>query len=242
MPTHYALITGASRGIGRAISLQLAQDGYCILINYLSNRDAAEEVKREIENNGGQAELLQYDVSDSDSVEKALLSWQETHSCDYIEVLVNNAGIREDAIMALLEYDKWRHVISTSLDGFYHTTSHVIKKMIAKRYGRIINIASISGIIGLPGQTNYSAAKGGIISATKSLAKEVATRGITVNAIAPGFILSDMTKDLDSGVINGTIPMHRMGTPEDVAYVVSFLASHRASYITGEVISVSGGL
>lgn len=242
MPLHYALITGASRGIGRAISLQLANDGYCVILNYLSNKDAAEAVKREVALNGGMAELLQFDVSDCYSVEKAIDLWQEKHSGEYIEVLVNNAGVRDDSVMALLDYNKWKTVLSTSLDGFYHTTSLLLKQMIARRFGRIVSIASISGIIGLPGQTNYSAAKGGIISATKALAKEVATRGITVNAVAPGFIQTDMIKGLDKCSINKTIPMQRMGTPDDVAYVVSFLVSHRASYITGEVISVSGGL
>ena len=238
----YALVTGGSRGIGRAVCLALAQDGFSVLINYVSNRGAAEEVKVEIENGGGEAELLPFDVADGNAVEEAISKWQERHPDDYISVLVNNAGVRSDNVLVFMQDEQWNKVMDTTLGGFLHVTRYLVKYMMTKRYGRIINMASLSGLKGLPGQTNYSAAKAALIGATKALAQEVAVRKVTVNAVAPGFIATDMTKDLDEKTLKAMIPTGRFGKPEEVAAAVSFLASEKASYITGEVISVNGGL
>lgn len=238
----YALVTGGSRGIGRAVCLALAEEGYSVVINYVSNKEAAQEVKDIIESKGQSAELLQFNVSDASAVEEALTSWQEKHPEDYISVLVNNAGIRMDSVLVFMQDNQWNDVINTTLNGFYYVTKFLVKYMMTNRFGRIINMASLSGIKGLPGQTNYSAAKAALIGATKALAQEVAPRKVTVNAIAPGFIASDMTKDLDEKSLKSMIPAGRFGKPEEVAAVVTFLASEKASYITGEVISVNGGL
>ena len=239
----YALVTGGSRGIGRAVCLQLAKDGFAILINYRSAEQKAVEVKQQIEAEGGVAELLPFDVSDKEATHAALEAWTTAHSKDdYIDVLVNNAGMRSDAVLLFMEDTQWHNVINTTLDGFYHVTQPVLKRMARKRHGRIINMASVSGIKGLPGQCNYSAAKGALIATTKALALEVANRGITVNAIAPGFITTDMTEGLDEETLKQSIPMGRFGNAEEVADLVSFLASERSSYITGEVISINGGL
>lgn len=238
----YALVTGGSRGIGRAICIALAEEGYSVIINYVSNKDAAQEVKDIIESKGQSAELLAFNVADAQAVEEALNSWQEQHPEDYISVLVNNAGIRMDSVLVFMQDNQWNDVINTTLGGFYNVTKYLVKYMMTKRYGRIINMASLSGLKGLPGQTNYSAAKAALIGATKALAQEVAPRKVTVNAIAPGFIASDMTKDLDEKALKSMIPVGRFGKPEEVAAVVTFLASEKASYITGEVISVNGGL
>lgn len=238
----YALVTGGSRGIGRAVCLALAEEGYSVVINYVSNKEAAQEVKDIIESKGQSAELLHFNVSDASAVEEALTSWQEKHPEDYISVLVNNAGIRMDSVLVFMQDNQWNDVINTTLNGFYYVTKFLVKYMMTNRFGRIINMASLSGIKGLPGQTNYSAAKAALIGATKALAQEVAPRKVTVNAIAPGFIASDMTKDLDEKSLKSMIPAGRFGKPEEVAAVVTFLASEKASYITGEVISVNGGL
>lgn len=238
----YALVTGGSRGIGRAVCIALADEGYSVIINYVSNKDAAQEVKDIIESKGQSAELLAFNVADAQAVEEALNSWQERHPEDYISVLVNNAGIRMDSVLVFMQDNQWNDVINTTLGGFYNVTKYLVKYMMTKRYGRIINMASLSGLKGLPGQTNYSAAKAALIGATKALAQEVAPRKVTVNAIAPGFIASDMTKDLDEKALKSMIPVGRFGKPEEVAAVVTFLASEKASYITGEVISVNGGL
>ncbi|MBE6335745.1 MAG: 3-oxoacyl-ACP reductase FabG [Lentimicrobiaceae bacterium] len=238
----YALVTGGSRGIGRAVCIALAEEGYSVIINYVSNKDAAQEVKDIIESKGQSAELLAFNVADAQAVEEALNSWQEQHPEDYISVLVNNAGIRMDNVLVFMQDNQWNDVINTTLGGFYNVTKYLVKYMMTKRYGRIINMASLSGLKGLPGQTNYSAAKAALIGATKALAQEVAPRKVTVNAIAPGFIASDMTKDLDEKALKSMIPVGRFGKPEEVAAVVTFLASEKASYITGEVISVNGGL
>ncbi len=238
----YALVTGGSRGIGRAVCIALAEEGYSVIINYVSNKEAAEEVKKVIEDKGQKAELLQFNVSDAQAVETALTSWQENHKDEYISILVNNAGIRMDSVLVFMQDNQWNDVINTTLNGFYNVTKFLVKYMMTNRYGRIINMASLSGIKGLPGQTNYSAAKAALIGATKALAQEVAPRKVTVNAIAPGFIASDMTKDLDEKALKSMIPVGRFGKPEEVAAVVTFLASEKASYITGEVISVNGGL
>ena len=239
---NYALVTGGSRGIGRAVCMELAAKGYPIIINYASNEGAALETKAMIEEKGGTAELLPFNVSDSASVDKALEEWAEKHPDDYIGVLVNNAGIRQDAMMIFMQDSQWNEVLDISLNGFFYVTRRVLKAMLMKRNGRIINMVSLSGLKGLPGQTNYSAAKAAVIGATKALAQEVAPRKITVNAVAPGFIATDMTKDLDEDALKKTVPAGRFGTPEEVAALVGFLSSDAAAYITGEVISINGGL
>ena len=238
----YALVTGGSRGIGRAICTALAAKGYPVIINYASNEVAAEETKALIEANGGTAELLSFDVSDEASVDKALEEWAEKHPDDHIGILVNNAGIRQDAMMIFMQSTQWRDVLDTSVNGFFFVTRRVLKDMLMKRDGRIVNIVSLSGLKGMPGQTNYSAAKAAVIGATKALAQEVAPRKVTVNAVAPGFITTDMTKDLNEAELKKNIPLGRFGKPEEVASLVGFLTSDEAAYITGEVISINGGL
>ncbi len=238
----YALVTGGSRGIGRAVCMELSRLGFPVVINYVSNEAAALETRRMIEEEGGKAELFPFDVADAEQVDAALEKWTEQHPEDYIAVLVNNAGIREDTMMLWMQNEQWKRVVDVHLNGFFYVTRRLLKDMLIKRYGRIVNIVSLSGIKGLPGQTNYSAAKAGVIGATKALAQEVGKRGVTVNAVAPGFILTDMTKDMDEKTLKEMIPLNRFGTAEEVAALVSFLASERASYITGEVISVNGGL
>ena len=238
----YALVTGASRGIGRAIAERLAKDGYAVLINYHSNTEAAEATKAAIEANGGQAELLPFDVSDGKAIEAALTTWDAAHEGEHISVLVNNAGVRRDGLMVFMSEEDWLEVMRTTTEGFYHTTKHVLPAMVRARYGRIVNISSISGVSGLPGQVNYSAAKAALIGATKTLSKEVAARKVTVNAVAPGFIATDMTADLDEAELKKTIPAGRFGQPEEVAALVSFLCSDEAAYITGQVIEIAGGI
>lgn len=238
----YALVSGGSRGIGRACCVKLAEMGYNILINYLSNQKAAEECKSQVMALGVEASILSFDVSDQDAVNEALGKWTEEHPDAVLEVLVNNAGITNDGLFMWMKKEQWQSVIDTSLGGFYTLSQFVIQKMLRARYGRIINIVSLSGLKGTPGQTNYSAAKGAVIGATKALAQEVAKRNITVNAVAPGFIISDMTADLDEGELKKLVPANRFGTPEEVADLVAFLASDKASYITAEVISINGGI
>ncbi len=235
----YALVTGGSRGIGRAICQRLAQEGYNVIINYASNEA---EAQKTLELIGGQGELMPFDVSDSQRVRESLEAWQKQHDGEYIEVVVNNAGIRRDNVMALMPEDDWHRVVDITLSGFFNVTQPLLPAMQLHKFGRIINMASVSGLKGLPGQTNYSAAKGGIIAATKALAQEVARRGVTVNAIAPGFIKTDMTGGLDEAALKKTIPANRFGQPEEVAHAVAFLASPQAGYITGNVISINGGL
>lgn len=239
---NYALVTGGSRGIGRAVCLALADMGCAVLINYKDNAAAAEETLRAVRDRGGKGALLRFDVANPDAVKQTLGGWIEQHPEDAINVLVNNAGIRQDNLMFWMTDDQWHDVLNTNLDSFFYVTRQVLNGMLTKRSGRIINIVSLSGLRGLPGQTNYSAAKAGVIGATKALAQEVARRGVTVNAVAPGFISTDMTKGLDEKTLSGQIPMQRFGTPEEVAAAVAFLASSQASYITGEVLTVSGGL
>jgi 3-oxoacyl-[acyl-carrier protein] reductase len=195
-----------------------------------------------IQEQGGEGSLLPFDVSNEETVDRAIMDWESAHPGVYIEVLVNNAGFRKDNLMIFMNNEEWYQIINTHLNGFFLVTRRVLKSMLTKRYGRIINVVSLSGLKGLPGQTNYSAAKAGIIGATKALAQEVAARKITVNAVAPGFIHTDMTADLDEAQLKGMIPMGRFGKPEEVAETIAFLASEKASYITGEVISINGGL
>ncbi len=235
----YALITGGSRGIGRAIAIRLSQEGYQVIINYASNQTEAEKTLAAL---NGQGELLPFDVSDNQQVRQALADWQQRHPEDYIEVVVNNAGIRRDNILALMPEDDWHRVLDITLSGFYNVTQPLLPAMQMHKFGRIVNMASVSGLKGLPGQTNYSAAKGGIIAATKALAQEVARKGVTVNAVAPGFIKTDMTEGLDEAALKKMIPANRFGTPEEVADLVAFLVSPQAGYITGNVISINGGL
>lgn len=239
---NYALVTGGSRGLGAAICKRLAKQGLSIIVNYNSNETAANAVVDEIIGEGGIAELLQFDVRSEKSVDNALESWEETHRDDSITVLVNNAGIREDNLLIFMQSQQWHNVINTSLDGFFYVTRRILKGMMTKRFGRIINIASLSGLKGLPGQANYSAAKAALIGATKALAQEVATRKVTVNAVAPGFIKSDMTKDLDETSLKKLVPLGRFGEADEVAALVEFLASDDAAYITGQTISINGGL
>ncbi|PKV52950.1 3-oxoacyl-[acyl-carrier protein] reductase [Aquimarina sp. MAR_2010_214] len=238
-----ALITGGSRGIGKAICIQLAKDtDYHILINYNSNETAAKDTLAEVKATGGTAEIIQFNVVDADQVKTKLDIWQENNKDAIIEVIVNNAGITKDNLFMWMPQNDWQNVINTSLDGFYNVTNHLIQKLLRNRYGRIINIASVSGVKGTAGQTNYSAAKGAIIGATKALAQEIAKRKITVNAVAPGFIKTDMTNELDEKELKKLIPANRFGEAEEVAHIVSFLASKKASYITGEVININGGI
>ena len=238
-----ALITGGSRGIGKAISLALARDhGFHILINYQSNKSAAEEVAQQIISSGGTAEILPFDVANNTQTKKAIEQWLATDEQRKIEVIVNNAGITRDNLLVFTSEHEWDDVVNTSLKGFYNVTQTLMKHMIMNRYGRIVNIVSLSGLKGVPGQTNYSAAKGGVIAATKALAQEVGKRKITVNAVAPGFIKSDMTKGLPEDELKKLVPLQRFGEPEEVASLVSFLVGAEASYITGEVININGGL
>ncbi|MCK9303686.1 MAG: 3-oxoacyl-ACP reductase FabG [Bacteroidales bacterium] len=238
----YALVTGGSRGIGRAICQKLADSGFSVIINYKSNEAAALETQKLITETGGIAELLPFDVSDGKAVDAAVEQWQSSHLDDYISVLVNNAGIRKDTMMIFMQDEDWTDVIDTNLFGFFYITRRLLKDMLTHRYGRIINVASLSGIKGLPGQVNYSAAKAALIGATKSLSQEVGARKVTVNAVAPGFVATDMTASLDEASLKKMIPVGRFGRPEEVASLVNYLASREAAYITGEVISINGGL
>jgi len=238
----YALITGGSRGIGKAIAIELAQQGWPVVINYHSNHEAARQVAQDLAAAGHKCELLPFDVADHDAIEQAVEQWQASHPDDYIGALVNNAGVRDDSLMVFMQDAQWQRVIDTTLNGFFYLTRRLLKDMLTHREGRIINVASLSGIKGLPGQVNYSAAKAAIIGATKALAQEVAQRKVTVNAVAPGFIATDMTADLDERQLKDLIPMKRFGQPSEVASLVGFLASDAAAYITGQVISINGGL
>lgn len=239
----WALVTGASRGIGRAISVKLAAEGFQILINYQSNDTEAAKTLELVQAAGGNGELMKFDVSDAAAVESVLGGWMEIHKAERtLEVLVNNAGIKKDNLMMWMSDTEWHSVMDIAVNGFFYITRLVVKDMLVKKYGRIVNVVSLSGLKGLPGQTNYSASKAAVIGATKALAQEVGRRGITVNAVAPGFIKTDMTEGINEKDFKSLIPAGRFGEPEEVAEVVSFLASPKCSYITGQVISVNGGL
>ena len=238
----YALVTGGSRGIGRNICFKLAQLGYNILVNYVSNEEEAMKTLEEVRNLGADGEILKFNVADREACAAAIEDWEGRHPGEYIEVLVNNAGIRKDNLLLRMSGQDWDSVIGTHLGGFYNVTKPVIRQMLGKRHGRIINMASLSGLKGVPGQANYAAAKGGLIAATRSLANEVGRKGITVNAVAPGFIRTDMTEDLNEAELRKNIPLNRFGEAEEVADLVAFLASEKAAYITGECISINGGL
>lgn len=238
----YALVTGGSGGIGNAICLKLALMGYPVLIHYNSNKIAAQQTLDTITGEKGKAELIQFDVSDSSQVKSSLSAWKEKHPEDYIAVVVNNAGVSKDMLMVWMEQEDWTRVIDTNLNSFFYVTSGLLQDMVVNKFGRIINVVSLSGIKGLPGQTNYSAAKAGVIGATKALAQEVARKNVTVNAVAPGYIRTEMVKDLDEKELKKLIPANRFGKPEEVAEAVGFLATEGASYITGEVININGGL
>ena len=239
----WALVTGASRGIGRAIAIELARaQGFHIVVNFAGNGAAAAETVCAVQSTGREAFAVRFDVRNMEQVHAGLDGWRSAHPDARLEVLVNNAGITRDNLMVFMKPEEWHDVVDTHLNGFFNVTSAVLQGLLRQRYGRIINVVSLSGLKGVPGQVNYSAAKAGVIGATKALAQEVAKRNITVNAVAPGFITSDMTKDLPEGELKKLVPMARFGTPEEVAVVVGFLASPAASYITGEVININGGL
>lgn len=238
----YALVTGGSRGIGKAICIKLAEMGYNVLINYTSNDEEAKKTQEAVKAKGVEAILLKCDVSSMQAVDSTIGKWIEDNKDKTISVLVNNAGIKRDNIMVLMNPEDWHKVMDIAVDGFFYVSRHVVKDMLVKRKGRVVNVVSLSGLKGLPGQTNYSASKGAVIAATKALAQEVGKRGITVNAVAPGFIKTEMTQDLPEAQIKGMIPMNRFGESEEVASVVGFLVSNDASYVTGQVISVNGGL
>ena len=238
-----AFITGATRGIGRAIALELANEGYNIALNYRTENEALETLKKEISELGVECYPVQGDVSNAEDSER--MTKEIIEHFEQIDVLVNNAGITKDKLIQRMKEEEFTDVINVNLVGTFNITKNVIKYMTKKRYGKIINLSSVVGISGNAGQSNYAASKAGIIGFTKSIAKELASRNITANAVAPGFIQTDMTnvlKDEVKEAIEGTIPLKRLGTAEDVAKVVKFLASEESSYITGQVINVDGGM
>lgn len=235
-----ALVTGGSRGIGAAIAEALARAGHPVVVNYKSNQAAAEAVKARIEAAGGEAQLAQFDVADAAATRAAI----ERLLADErpLGIVVNNAGVARDAAFPSLREDEWQEVTRTTLDGFYNVTQPLIMPMVRRKWGRIINISSVSGVAGMRGQVNYSAAKAGLIGATKALSQELAKRNITVNAVAPGLIETEMIKNVPLETVLPMIPMRRLGQPREVAELVAFLASDKASYITGQVIGINGGL
>lgn len=237
----FALVTGGSRGIGRATCLELAEQGYNIIINYRSNKEAALEAKALVEAKNVEAEILKFDISNSEEVDNQLQGWIERNEDCSIDVLVNNAGTRKDNLFIWIDKNEWEHVINTNVNGFYNVSRHILKKMVLQRKGRIINIVSNSASFGMKGQTHYSASKAALIAATKALSKEVGKRNITVNAISPGYIKTEMIEDLDEDRLKKSIPLKRFGQPEEVADLIGFLVSEKANYITGQVMTIDGG-
>jgi len=238
-----AVVTGGSRGIGRAISQRLASQGALVIINYVSNPSAAEETVQTILSAGGRAESVQFSVADSAEIEAGFKKILETHG--RVDILVNNAGITRDGLLIKMKDAQWDEVLNTNLKGVFLCTKAVSRAMMKQRWGRIINITSVIGFAGNAGQANYAAAKAGIVGFTKSVAKELASRGITVNGVAPGYIVTDMTRDLAEEVTNtikAEIPMGVLGEPEDIAGAVAYLASDDARYLTGQFIHVNGGM
>ncbi len=228
--------------MGKAIAERLAKEGYAVIVNYNNSEKAARETVENIEAAGGKAELMKLDVKEGSQVDAAIEAWEAAHPEDYIAVLVNNAGVREDSLLVFMQDEQWDKVMETTLGGFFYLTRRVVKNMMTHRNGRIVNISSVSGLTGMQGQCNYAAAKAGLIGASKALALEVAPRKVTVNVVAPGFIATDMTSELDQDMIKKTVPLGRIGKPEEVAALVAFLASKEAAYITGQVISINGGV
>ncbi|MBN2192069.1 MAG: 3-oxoacyl-ACP reductase FabG [Polyangiaceae bacterium] len=235
-----ALVTGGSRGIGRAVALELARSGRFVIINYLANDTAAEESLRAVRDAGGDGVLARFDVSDREATAAALDALLRDHG--FVEVLVNNAGIARDGLFLMLKPEEWDSVIATTLHGFFNVTRPVLKQMVVRRRGSIVNVSSVSGQISNRGQSNYSAAKAGLIAATRALALEVGRLGIRVNAVAPGLVDTDMIKNVRLEMVLKSIPMQRVARPEEIARVVRFLCSDDASYMTGQVVAVNGGL
>jgi|TARA_B110000503_G_C7171021_1_gene424294 3-oxoacyl-[acyl-carrier protein] reductase len=236
------LVTGGSRGIGKATCLELAKKDFYVLINYNTNHDAALNTLSIIKNEGGNGELLQFDVTNRDQLKKVLQKWKEENPDKYISALVNNAGIKKDTVLPLMKFEDWNQVINTSLNGFFNVTKEILPLMLKKKEGQIVNVVSVSGQKGTVGQTNYSAAKAGVIGATKALAQEVGRKNVRVNAVAPGFIKTDMTEGINEVDFKKQIPLNRFGEAEEVAKCISFLLSKDSSYITGEILSINGGL
>jgi 3-oxoacyl-[acyl-carrier protein] reductase len=238
----YALVTGGSRGIGRAICAKLAESGHYIIINYTSKTEEAENTLHLVREKGGDGEIMKFNVADQAEVTETLGKWIDANPDKTIEILVNNAGVRKDQLLMWMSNEEWDTVLGIGLGGFFNVTRLIIKGMLVKKYGRVVNVVSLSGLKGLPGQTNYSAAKAGVIGATKALSQEVGRRGITANCVAPGFIKTDMTEGINEKDFKQLIPLNRFGTADEVADAVCFLASDKASYITGQVLSINGGL